>query len=103
MKRGSDVGSRQKRSSNEADELCATPFSFQLTVTSKTWRTPAMNGARNGPTAEIAFGVRYQFLNGMNQPDPSGSPEPLRLEKKTSELQSKSKIVCRLLVDTQNK
>src|SRR5467141_523531 len=69
MKRGSDVGSRQKRSSNDADELCAMPRSSQLTVTSKTWRKPAMNGARKGPSAAIAFGVRYQFLNGTIQPD----------------------------------
>src|SRR6266480_3425028 len=75
MKRGSDVGSRQKRSSNEADALCAMPRSSQPTVTSKTCRTPAMNGARKGPSVEFAFGVRYQFLNGTTQPDASGSAD----------------------------
>src|SRR5438445_129305 len=77
MKRGSDVGSRQKRSSKDAVALCAIPRSFQLTVTSKTCRTPAMNGARNGPRAELPFGVRYQFLNGTSQQDPSGSADSL--------------------------
>src|SRR5438132_12583699 len=75
MKRGSDVGWRQKRSSNDAEALCATPFSFQLTVTSKTCRTPAMNGARKGPRPELAFGVRNQFLNGTTQPGPIGSAD----------------------------
>src|SRR4029077_8595834 len=77
MKRGSEVGSRKKRSANEAEELCAMLRSFQLTVTSKTCRTPAMNGARNGPRVEVAFGVRYQFLNGTTQPDPIGSADSL--------------------------
>src|SRR4029079_18184160 len=75
MKRGSDLGSRQKRSSNEADELCGTPRSSQITETSKMWRTPAMNGARNGPRDELAFGVTYQFLNGTTHPDPIGSAD----------------------------
>src|SRR2546423_13286322 len=77
MKRGSDVGSRQKWSSNDAEELCAVPRSSQLTVTSKTCRNPAMNGARKGPRVEVAFGVRYQFLNGTTQPEPSGSADSL--------------------------
>ena len=33
------------------------PRSSQLTVTSKTCRKPAMNGARKGPSAAIAFGA----------------------------------------------
>src|SRR5437870_13512123 len=77
MKRGSDVGSRQKRSSNDADELCAVRPSVQLTVTSKTCRKPAMNGARNGPKAELESGVTYHFAQGTTQPDPIGSADTI--------------------------
>src|SRR5205807_9884927 len=51
--------------------------SVQLTVTSKTCRKPAMNGARKGPKAELAFGVTYQFLKGTTQPDPIGSADSI--------------------------
>ncbi len=63
MKRGSDVGSRQKRSSNAADELNAMPRSCQLTVTSKTCRTPAMNGARKGQRNDPTRGDRLCRLH----------------------------------------
>src|SRR2546427_4848411 len=74
---------------------------FRSPTTSSLMR--AILGARRGPAPRLRLRLLAVGPRRHGAPDRAGHPLRIRSEEHTSELQSQSNLVCRLLLEKKNK